>query len=461
MGMDKLLNLFDFSNFGANLKANIIKIFVIVVVAAFVFEMVALGYLGGTSNGNNTGASSAQNTSPLTVFGVITANGTVVSFDPVLYVSGADIGKASAVKDSLISKGLATYSVSPDNNTLLINLISESAVPQAALAFKGLNLSIYAPAQIQFTKNLDMVDANGVAYSLAPSVISYQLLPSIKKGSSILVSFDARGDLTTPGGTDYTLTGWGSVSTLPTQISFSANLPVLSKKSNVLAVQVPWAFRSNVSKAGVSAALAQFNSTKITYSKKSYIEFPNLLTQQQYNEINSKKPSYVTSLQADFAGVSDSFSDTSSIVKDLGLYGPAFPTSDIAVEISGNPSDAMAALSDYLKLQGVTSALVESNVYVLGVPDMLESAETNTTYSFIGSVKNITVNYVGDISDGSNISVLLNAYEVAGVIVDISGAVPIGAPSSGNALQTMPPLNSTNAVPGTGIPVDGNSSAGN
>ncbi|MFA5105958.1 MAG: hypothetical protein WC506_03285 [Candidatus Micrarchaeia archaeon] len=498
MDMDKLLKVFDGADFKKMLKDNAIKIFVFVMVIAFVLEMVSLGYLGGLSNGNSSGNSgtTAPANVPQTVFGVITANGTVVSYDPVLYVSGADMAKAQEIKDQLISQGIATYAVNADNSTMLVNLASESDVQKAASEFGGINVSVYAPAQIQFNGNLDLVDDNGTHYSLIPASISYQLLPSIHRGARILVSFNARGDLVQGSATnEYSLTGWGTISVIPTQLTLDTSLPVVAKKSDIVSASILWQDRSLVTRQGVIDAMAGFNVSNVSYSKKSYIEFNPGLTQDQYNALSAAKPSYITALQQAYAGVSDDFTNITLAVGELTPYGPGFPSSTVSFETGADPAQAITALSAYLGSKGVKSKPYASQTYLLGVPATV-TGPGNATYSTMLNLQNISIAYDGELAPGDMVPVTITAYEVAGIIVDISsarmaasnqtapamnGTVVAGsnqtdynapmipANVSGNATapdamqnesgpSAMPPLNSTGVAPGAGIPPSDNSS---
>ncbi|HQT45493.1 MAG TPA: hypothetical protein PLO51_05935, partial [Candidatus Micrarchaeota archaeon] len=254
-------------------------------------------------------------------------------------------------------------------------------------------------------------------------------------------------------------TGWGSISILPTSATVLASMPVLFKKSDLLSVSIPWIARSAVSKQEVVSALSGFNGTQVTYSKRSYIEFGTPLTQAQYNALSAAKPAYVTSLQPNYAGVQDGFANTSSVLADMTAYSPGFPTSDLTVEFSGNSSGVSGALSAYLASKNITAQPTMSGAYVLSVPDSLVSQDTNETYTVAGGINNITIESNLPLALGSNVTMALSVSEVAGVIVDISGATPISARTPGNATQTMPPLNSTGAAPGTGVPPADNSSA--
>ncbi|HQT44736.1 MAG TPA: hypothetical protein PLO51_02060, partial [Candidatus Micrarchaeota archaeon] len=69
--MDKLLKVFDGVSIGNLLtKDNAIKAFVLVMVLAFMLEMVSLGYLGGLSNGAASGPV-ANSSVPAVVYGTV------------------------------------------------------------------------------------------------------------------------------------------------------------------------------------------------------------------------------------------------------------------------------------------------------------------------------------------------------------------------------------------------------
>lgn len=506
MDKDKLLKVFDGADFGKIVKEHAIKIFVFVMVIAFALEMVSLGYLGGLSNGSSdTSGSTTPSNVPSVVYGVITANGTVVSYDPVLYVSGSDMAKAREIKDSLISKGIATYAVNADNATMLVNLESESKVQEAAAAFDGINVSVFAPAQIQFNGNLDLVDDNGTHYSLIPTSISYQLIPSIKRNARILLSFNARGDLV-QGSTsnEYSLTGWGTISIISAQFVLDTSMPVLAKKSDSVSASILWQDRALVSRQEIIDALSGLNATNVSYSKKSYIEFNPGLTQEQYDALTAAKPAYFTTLQLDYAGVADDYANITQAVGDLTPYGPGFPSSTITFEAGSDSQAAISALSSYLESKGIASKPYSSGGYVLGIPSEITGPD-NVAYSTMLDARNVSVSYAGELMVGDMVPVTISGYEVAGIIVDVSSAkititsnqtgsgtnqtgnapmIPANVSQGGNTSGidgainqtmpgnetaqpaanltqdnstiegpgTMPPLNSSGVEPGAGVP---------
>ncbi|MBM3228905.1 hypothetical protein FJZ26_00585 [Candidatus Parvarchaeota archaeon] len=394
------------------LRQNGLKIFVFLVIGAFIFETIALGFLGGSASQNNQGQASPApgEGKPQVITGTIIANGTLSSFDAVLYVAGPDIEKAAKIKDALIGQGIATYAVIPDNKSMLINLVSSSKLQEASRAFSGINVTTFAKAQIEFSGTLTLKSSDGQAHEVIPSGIFQQFSPRFREGDTIPLSFSAEAQLVPTTG-QYQLARFGQVSIMPQRVVFETTLPILLTQGSSVVAKVPFESRTRVKRSELEANLSDTGAQNIKYSPKSYIEFSLPASAQQIAQLQSANLSYLASISADFASVQDSFIDREQASNSLSSLGPVFPDSIVTFDLesnfaatmpgtnatdenqtsSQNQGEAIVALTNYLQSAGINGAKVETTNKVLVGLSGKFNASDGKAYEIFQGPTNATV----------------------------------------------------------------------
>ncbi|MBI4399369.1 hypothetical protein HY570_01345, partial [Candidatus Micrarchaeota archaeon] len=147
-------------------KDSLIKLFVILVVLAFILELFVL--LPGQpvqqqpqtpiTNENDSGSLPTVKDRFL---GIAAVNATIVKYDDSLVLSGKDLGSANVIISDLIKTNKVSYKTNVNEDTLVLNLPANANVSEIVVSFRGLNLSIVGRASLRI---------NGTAQFTAPNL---------------------------------------------------------------------------------------------------------------------------------------------------------------------------------------------------------------------------------------------------------------------------------------------------
>jgi len=335
-------------------KTLYIAIFALGIVALFIIEPFAIGFLQSAGSGKPGGSVDGGNTSAVSFTGSAVANITIVRYEPYLVVAG-NASAIEKVKDRLIASGAATYAVW-SGDSLVLSLKSSKDVPAAAAEFEGVNASAVATAYLATSQKVRVSGTDGTAVDAEGTSISMQIRPIYEEGSTYEAQFAARVDAGQ-------VTGMGSVSIMPLAVK---GIPVEAKVSTVPSATytVRVAFKDRV--AARQLALA----ANATYKERSFVYVENASKEALDAAVLGK--AYVTGTQPGVISVQNGYTDSEA----LGLallqkgYAAVFPQS-VATFSDGTNASAVALLGA-LQAQNMSAEITSDWTATITLPSVLE-----------------------------------------------------------------------------------------
>ncbi|MFA6214330.1 MAG: hypothetical protein WC717_03565 [Candidatus Micrarchaeia archaeon] len=334
-------------------KTLYIAIFAIGVVVLFIIEPFAMGIISSGGNAPS-GGSQGENASLSGFVGNAVANITVVRYEPYVIVGGNSDG-VEAVKDRLVSEGIATYAVW-SGESMVVSLKSSKDVPYAAGEFESANASAIATAYLSTADTVTVVDAAGRMVVAEGNSISMQIRPLYEEGSTHEASFVARVD-------GSQVTGLGTVSILPMVVKgIQAEAQLSSAPQASYTARVAWKDRAIAKPIALAAGAA--------YRERSFVYVEN--ASKEALDIAIAGNPYVTGTQPGVISVQNGYVDSETL--GLGLfqkgYAAVFPQSMATFENASNAS--AQALYDELRANNVSAELAIDWTARIMLPSVLE-----------------------------------------------------------------------------------------
>jgi len=310
---------------GENMKKeDIIKFFVIAVVALFVIEMLALGaaMAGDTSSPSSQGQSGR---------GFIDVNATVDYYEPAISVVGQGSALEAAIAQ-LKAEGKVDYEGVDDYGVRTLTLSLGTSVKEATGRLRSANATVGVFASL-IIPSAEVITPSG-SYVAAGGSVRYPLNPDVEPGGQVHFS--------------------ATVNVESGQIVSFENIVVRSTEASSAIVQaqfvdigkgtyvalVPWESR-RISRDALLEELkkADENAT-LSYEEKSYAVPDVPLTQQQADALGAQLPSYVVSVGTNAISVSRDFTDANALRMQLLQFGvqAQFPSSRIVFFLFPNES---------------------------------------------------------------------------------------------------------------------------
>jgi len=384
-------------------KETLIKIAALLLVAAFVIEMVAFGAIrlpGGT--GGSTGSTSGSQFE-------LSANATVASFDPSLLVFGKT-AQIDSVASLLKSSGQITYAVPVDENTTAYNLGAGANQTAIAIAFSDAGATVLAGASLQLPAELNVTLANGSVANLGGASLKNYIDARILPGSIVGVRFQAAEK-------NGALAGWGSVTLVPLPASFNSSAQVMNVTSNSYVISIPWDQR-RVGKSDIEDGLSTALNATARYSERSFLKPKKNLTSQDLAAISRLNLSYVTRVAPESISISTDFTNSSQITSDLGKLAELleFPNSTAQVDAPIATEDAHSKI-DYV-MQGFNVTYSVSDFSTIGV----RIPGNAVGYIIPSELRDFELLGQGSFSPGENISLDIWAKAAGNVVAQLQYA---------------------------------------
>ncbi len=398
-------------------KSDWYKILAIVLVAVFVFEMIAIGVMNNNGPGSGSVGATGEDTSSITTLtGTTTTNMTIVSYQPYLVVSGNGSGIEEA-KQRLIDSGVATYEV-PATGAYVLNLRGGSDVLNAAAELEKANASVIATVVMNTPAKIT-VEGEGITIKADGAGFTMQMRPVYEEGSVVPATFTAYVQ-------NGQLTSIGSLSFLQEYVN--ARIPTaLEGNYETAYVEIAWENRS--------AAKAIAKAANATFKEKSYIYLVNA-TEAQQNATYAATRAYSTGAEGGILGVRNDFANRTQAMEDIMGSGakPSFPPSvaSFANDTNGSMTQALAA---QFAAAGLDATLVKTKVLKLKFPE--EFVAGGKTYK--GAGYEIEIEQTGPISGNT---VWLDAeFEALGNRISRFGTIVVSddqtSPAEGAAGATI------------------------
>ncbi len=307
---------------------------VIGMIILFVFSTVAIYLFNPIGGGGGAGPipPGSSNASAFSGHGI--ANATLLSWEPVLVVSG-NSSSANALLLQWQSDGLLTASPVMQSGSRILRLSDSKYVTSITSALLALNLSVRGQGAISIAQAF--VSGSGINRTVSGGVYTYEDTPIFEEGDVFPVSFDAYVVGTT-------------IQSAPINLqplspgSLNVEFAPLSVKLNTTFFQtyVPWENRTL--KAG-QYFVNLVGGDDMKYKPRSYVQTNAPITSTQRSALLAKPPAWLDNgnVQAYLIGVQTNYTDSTQIRNDLAPLGitPIFPDSVMAIfPYRGNSTDA-------------------------------------------------------------------------------------------------------------------------
>ncbi len=267
----------------------------IALILLFIFSTIALYGRGGGSSSTNT-----QNDANISFEFPASANISLSHWDPVVVVTGTDPALPGLI-DELKSSGIVTNDLTVPQGSIL-RLDDSKHVFGTAAVISALGLPVYSDAYLS-VGDLDTT-YNGQNVTILGNTLKVQMPVIFDQGDSFNGQFTAvvqDGKLVNIYKIHPQTEQEYSVITPPTNVTLT---------DRFYRDDVPWESR-NV-EAGV-LKIYMVGGSNVSYQPRSYIQFPDGLSDQQLSTLSSHMPSYVTNIATGLVGVSLDMTDRSRI----------------------------------------------------------------------------------------------------------------------------------------------------
>jgi len=342
-------------------KADMYKIFAIGIVAVFVIEAFALGFMNNSSSNRATDPGTAT---LATLSGKAATNMTIVRYEPYLIIGGSS-PEIDGIKKKLIDSGMATYEVQTAGNTIL-NLRSGKDAPSAAAELEKANATVLSSATIATAAKV-RVEGDSISTTVDGARFKMQMRPEFEEGTVVPASFTADVQ-------DGQIVSIGSFTFLPAIITGAQAAAILEGTNRTEYIEIAWENRT------VAKQIAK--SEGAVYREKSYISIDQGASAETLKSVLAQGKAFVTGVQPGVISVKNDFTgrqEAFALLLPLNLT-PQFPPS---VALPNGSSNASAeALLKKLAGAGISARAVESNTIKLKFPLSIEKDGKN--YSSAG-----------------------------------------------------------------------------
>lgn len=334
-------------------KSDIIKIAAILVVVFFIFEMFAMGVIGGRSTSTTTVESSE-------LVGSADYVVTLKSFEPYLAIVVINDSQKNEIKTIPGVEGIIA-----SNNGYIVSLKSRDDVRPVYIQLKQLGLLGVTVANIQFPTNLDITLANGSVISIVTGggLAQMEIEPFASPGEQFAVhSTQLKAQ-------DGILVAYSQPTLSPKTVTFNATVLVEQPLYGLAYIQVPWEARM----LDLVPFYAKYGQDNVSYTREDAVPLNTALSTQ---EMISKKYDYVEFISENSITPYANFSNSTRLAEDFNVS--YFPESTLTLVTSVNESVTLAypaiyrtgysvqILADEYTLSDPTGEMILQNVSVGG-----------------------------------------------------------------------------------------------
>lgn len=337
-------------------KKDIVKIFVVAIVALFMIEMAAIGFsISSNNNAGNAGKGESGR-------GLVDVNATLEAYEPMLFV----VGEGSALEAAIArmkEDGEVENDTLNEQGVRVLGLFYGSDVLGIARKLGKANASVSAPAIISIPQQVE-VKTPSANFEAAGGALKYPVKPEIEAGGQ--VRFRAVVNVR-----DGRIESFESIIV---STSETATAIVQAQFENVakgkFRVLVPWEKR-RIDRGALLAALREEDANAtLSYEEKSYA-LPNVtLSAQQIASIEGG-PAYIAGASADAISVARDFTDSQTLQSGLAQIGVgvALPPSVITVSLGEEGNNSQELVYGALNRSGVQAlSLEEAKGYRVVLP---------------------------------------------------------------------------------------------
>ncbi len=372
-------------------KENILKAAAVLICLAFMFELFSMGGRY-TQPAEQTGE---NQTVSQQVTGVSIVEGTLLAYEPQIYVFNPD-EKARTVVAGLVESGAVEYAAPNPDGSLALNLPKKADMAQIAAGFAGSNATLIARARLRMPSNITFTTNTG-AVSAEFRDVTIELLPDVPVGRNVTVR--VTGTIL-----DGKITTYLAVP-VSIKLSFPANATVTGYSSgHAVLVEVPWENRLFDDAALRTEFLARYPAGNFTIYRNSsvMVALENATFEQ----------GYVVAKNADGLVINGSFADKARISDDLLSAGilapPYFPSTQLVLKFEGEKN--VSFISGFVNY----TSLVDYRQAQLELPALLEYQ--NKTFELVG--RNLT-SIIEEQPAGSEVALEFTGSLFAGRISEI------------------------------------------
>ncbi|MDO8339781.1 MAG: hypothetical protein Q7T16_03935, partial [Candidatus Burarchaeum sp.] len=330
-------------------RENILKAGAVLIVLAFMFELFSMG-------GRYTepsGQAGENQTALQQVTGVSVVEGTLLAYEPQIYVFNVD-EKARAIVGALVDSGAVEYAAPEPDGSLALNLPKKADVTQIAAGFAGTNATLIARGRLRMPSNITFTTNTGTV-SAEFRDVTIELLPDVPVGRNVTVR--VTGTIL-----DGKVTSYLAVP-VSIKLSFPANATVVGySPGHAVLVEVPWENRLFDDAALRTGFLARYPAGNFSIYRNSsvLVALENATFEQ----------GYVVAKAADMLLINESFIDKARMTDDLRsanvLVPPYFPTTQLVLKFEGEKNVSFildfvnyTSLADYREASLELPALLE------------------------------------------------------------------------------------------------------
>jgi len=327
-------------------KKDMIKIFVIAVVALFVLEMAAIGF-SMSSSGGTVAVQNSQSGR-----GLIEVNATVEIYEPLLMV----VGEGSALEAAILgmkARGEIENDSINEQGIRVLGLSYASDVRTAARELEAANASVSAIAILSIPALVE-VKTPAANFDASGGSLQYPIKPDVDAGGQ--VRFSAIVNVK-DGQIDTFESIRVSTSETATAIVSAQFENTAQGKFRVL---VPWESR-RIDKASLLDALREQDANAtLSYEEKSYAIPQAPLDAQQISSIEAG-PAYIAGVSANVVSIARDFTDSQALQAGLSQIGVSvqLPPSVMTVSFGEGANDSEGKIYAALNGTGMGALLVE------------------------------------------------------------------------------------------------------
>ncbi len=289
-------------------KKDLIKIAAVLGVLIFLGSMLYTGFMSGAFDFQN------KQQKDVVVSGTALVNGTLRTYDPILFIASATSSEIEYIKNDSRVKA-----VEPTAQGWIINVTLRDDVYPLAKDLKNRNITTTAAANIAVPSQITLKLANGTEIDtyFSGAVIRIAMEPVVDADSDIEIAIvgTALGNR---------LTGYVSAQINQKKVNLEVNGTVSKLEYITQIFTIPWESRGLVNEN-----TPKTNGT-VSYTKENGISFANELTVN--DTIRLKNLSYITYISQFGAGIDENFTNKNTILADFGNATIVFPDSKLYVQ---------------------------------------------------------------------------------------------------------------------------------
>lgn len=367
-------------------KSDWYKLLAIGIVAAFVIEGVAIGMLSGNQNAPQDSSQQAG-TGGQSLLGTATMNLTILKYEPYLIVKG-DPALVEQVKQSLVDRGIATYSVQ-SGDSVIVNLNSSKSAPAAASEFEKVNATVLAQVTYSMPPTVKVEGGSGISTTVDGATFKLQARPAYEEGSAVPARMSVQVD-------NGKIIGIGNLNMLPESVAGAiVEAEVTGEPRTEYEVAVPWESRLEGKRIA--------DGEGASYRQKSFIIVPANAAKEQLDAI--KLYPYVTGSQIGIVSVKNDFVNASRAGQDFALarLQPEFPPS-VATFANDTGGERAHALAEKLSAAGIAATLSTRTSARALLPETIESG--GKTYYTGGKIVEFETG--GALAGGAKVKLVLD-----------------------------------------------------